>query len=260
MRIRRLAVAAVAVAALAGFTGCASPAESPSADAGKGSAAAPASSAPADAGAELAAAGGKLADTSVKVDMTAVGGITMTGMVDPTSQKAEMTTDMGSVGKMTMRQVGGDLYVQTKGQIASATGAPAGKWMHVDLTKVPETSALNIKNYDPRVTAKLLTANSAVTRTGEHGFTGKLDLTKSSTLNPAALKSLGLKATAVPFTAKTDSAGRLTELILELDALAPGAGKMTTKYSAFGAPVTVTPPPAAQVIEMPEKYRKAMGA
>jgi hypothetical protein len=260
MRIRRLAVAAVAVAALAGFTGCGGKSESPSTDAGKSPAAAATSSAPADAAAELAAAGDKFADTSVRLDVTAVGGVKITGAVDATRQKIESTTNMGALGKMAQRQVGNDLYVRAEGRIGSSIGAAPGKWMHIDLAQVPATSALNPKNNDPSNAMRMLTTNSDVQRTGEHRFAGKLDLTKSTMVNPAALKSLGVKATAVPFTAQTDAEGRLTELVLELDALAAGAGKMTAKYSDYGAPVTVTAPPTAQVVEMPAKFRKAMGA
>lgn len=259
MRIRRLAVAAVAVAALAGFTGCASGSKSPATDAGKSPAAAPASSAPADAGAELAAAGDKFAGTSVRLDVTATSGIKITGAVDADRQKIQSTTN-SPLGTLTHRQVGNDLYVQAKGQIGSSIGATPGKWMHIDLAEVPASSALHPVNNDPSKAMRMLTTNSGVTKTGEHTFAGKLDLTQSSFVNPAALKSLGVNATAVPFTAETDAEGRLVELVLDLEAIGAGAGKMTAKYSDYGVPVTVTAPPAAQVVEMPAKARKAMGA
>lgn len=258
MTIRRLAVASVAVTALAGLGGCASDSE-PAGSGGTPPVTAT-SSAPADPAAELGAAAGKLADTSVQVDLTAVGGIAITGRVDAGSQQAEMTTDMGSAGKMVMRQLGTDLYVLTRGEIGTAVGAPAGKWMRIDMTKVPESSALNVKNNDPRSTAKMISASSEVEKTGGNSFAGKVDLTKSTTMNPTALKTLGAKAKSVPFTAKTDAEGRLTELTIDLDAIATGAGKMVAKYSGFGAPVEVATPPAAEVVEMPEKFRRAMGA
>ena len=39
-----------------------------------------------------------------------------------------------------------------------------------------------------------------------------------------------------------------------------GTGKMVATYSDWGTPIDIAAPAAAEVIEMPAKFRKAMGA
>ncbi len=256
MTIRRMAVAGAAMALIA-LSGCGdSSGGSPSG----GPAATTTSTAPATPAAELEEAAGKLGDIPVKIDLTAIGGITIGGAFDAKNQLADMTTDLGSLGTMNMRQVGNDLYVKVTGTLASSLGDEKKKWMHVDVAKVSEDSALNIKNNDPKATAKILTSAADVKKTGDTSFAGTADLTKSPTFDADTAKSLGDKMTAVPFTAKTDAEGRLIELTFDLAAIAPGGGEMTTKYSELGVPVKVTAPPVAQVVEMPADFAKAMGA
>jgi hypothetical protein len=262
MKTARLAVTSLAVATLIGLSGCGPKSES---TAGGGTPATTtttttATVAPAEPAAELVAAASKLADTPAKVRMTALGGVEMKGALDAKNRKSELTMTMGAGGGMVMRQVGTDLYVKANGSIGSVIGATEGKWMHIDTTKVSESSTLNLKNNDPQAAAKMLAASTKVEKTGEHTFKGTLDMTKAQTANADALKSLGSKATAVPFTAQTDAEGRLTELSIDMNSIASGAGEMTMAYSDFGTPVSVEAPPASEVVEMPAKFRKSMGA
>ncbi|MFF5079980.1 hypothetical protein ACFY36_23250 [Actinoplanes sp. NPDC000266] len=216
--------------------------------------------APASASEELTQAYAKFSDTPVKFELASAGGVGGTGAIDAKARSSEMSTDLASAGRMITRQIGNDLYVRTEGQVGDAIGGTAGKWMHIDVSQVPDSSPISIKNTDPANTAKLITTASAVTRTGDHTFRGTLDMTKAGTANPAMLKALGDKAAAVPFTAATDTEGRLTELAVELESIAPGAGQMTATYSDWGAPVTIAKPAAGEVVEMPASFRKAMGA
>ncbi|GAA0447101.1 hypothetical protein Ade02nite_85440 [Paractinoplanes deccanensis] len=209
---------------------------------------------------ELQAAYAKFADTPVKFKLTSIGGIGGTGAIDAKARTSEFTTDMGSSGSMLTRQVGNDLYVKAEGQLASAVGGAEGKWMHIDVSHVPDSSPISAKNTDPAGTAKLITTASGLTKTGEHAFKGTVDVTKSPSMNAAALKALGAKAKAVPFTAETDDQGNLTKFSMNLESIAPGAGETTATYSDWGAPVDVQAPPAAEVVDMPAKFRKAMGA
>jgi hypothetical protein len=265
MKTRRLAIAGAAVAAIIGVAGCGpkDQATSGATPAAGASGAAAATTAPADPKSEFEAAVAQVGDSPVKIKMSMVGGITMTGGIDAQGRKADITMDLGPSGGMDMRQVGTDLYVKAKGQVAATVGGKSGKWMHIDTAKVPESSALNVQNNDPKITAKILAASTDVQKTGDKAFAGKVDLTKSPTFkasSAAAMGSIADKLKAVPFTAKLDSQGRLSSIVFDLEAIAPGAGKMTTDYSDFGTPVVAKAPPASEVIPMPSSFRKAMGA
>jgi hypothetical protein len=261
MKTRGLAIASVAVAATIGLTGCGSSAGNAPAS---GASTAVTATAPADPSSEFEAAVAQIGGTSLKLKMTMLGGMGMSGVVDARARKAELTTEMGTTGSMVVRQVGNDMYVKASGQLASLVGGSAGKWMHIDTSKVSANSPLNVANSDPKKTAQMLAESTDVQKTGDHTFAGKVDFTKSPTFKSAgaAADTSGLteKLKAVPFTATTDDQGRLANLTFDLESLAPGVGKMTTEYSDFGTPVDVQAPPSAQVVPMPEKFRKAMGA
>ncbi|MCU7726319.1 hypothetical protein ODJ79_21530 [Actinoplanes sp. KI2] len=262
MKVRQLAVVGAAATVMMGLAGCdpkSSSADHPAA-AGGGPAATTATTAAANPRDEFAAAAAKVGDQPVKLKMTTVGGGAITGAIDAQNHKAEMTTAMGSAGSMEIREDGTDLYVKASGALASAIGGPSGKWMHIDMSKVPSKSALNMANNDPKATAKVLADSSDVTKTGAHSFSGKVDMTKSPAFNSTAAAGLGSAFKAVPFTAETDDQGRIVKLVFDLGSVVPSAGKMTTEYSDFGTSVDVQKPPASQVIEMPAKFRKLMGA
>jgi hypothetical protein len=262
MKTRRLAIAGAAVAAIIGLAGCGSKADSTAGTTPAGGASAAATTAPAAPASEFEAAVLKIRDTPVKMKMSMVGGIGLSGAMDAKNRKADVTTDMGPAGSMAIRQVGTDLYVKASGQIATAIGGKAGKWMHIDTAKVPASSPLNPANNDPALTAKMLAQSSDVKKTGDHAFAGTADLTQSPNFKSGAAQASGVaaKLKAVPFTAETDSQDRLSKLVFDMESIAPGAGKMSTEYSDFGAPVDVQAPAASQVIAMPEAFRKAMGA
>jgi len=261
MKTRRVAIASAALAAIIGLTGCGPKSESSADSAPAAGSSASALAAPSS---EFEAAVARIGDTPVKLKMTMLGGIGVTGAVDAKARKAELTTKMGTTGSMVVRQVGTDLYVKASGQLASLVGGSSGKWMHTDTSKVGASSALNLANSDPEATAKMLTESTDVQKTGDHSFAGKVDFTQSPTFKSggAAADASGLtgKLKAVPFTARTDDQGRLVNLTFDLESLAPGVGKMTTEYSGFGTPVDVQAPPSSQVVPMPEKFRRAMGA
>ncbi|MEU8814355.1 hypothetical protein [Actinoplanes sp. NPDC048796] len=257
MSIRRSAIAGLALAAALVAGGCGDTAKK---DDAAPATKAPETTAPASASEELTQAYAKFSDTPVKFKLASAAGVGGTGAIDAKTRSSEMSTDLSSAGSMVTRQIGKDLYVKTEGQVGDAIGATSGKWMHIDVSQVPDSSPISIKNTDPANTAKLITTASDVTKTGDHAFKGTLDMTKAGTANQAMLKALGNKATAVPFTAETDAEGRLTELSVALESIAPGAGQMTATYSNWGEPVNIAKPAAGEVVEMPAKFRKAMGA
>jgi hypothetical protein len=152
-----------------------------------------------------------------------------------------------------LRKIGTDVYMKFDGALGAVLGDKADKWMHIDAAKVPEGSPFSMEANDPRNAAEMLAASAQVQKTGDRTFQGVLDMTKSPTADEESLRALGDKAKAVPFTAKADQQGRLVELVIDLAAIAPSSGKMTTTYSDFGTPVSVQAPPAAEVIEMPKE-------
>jgi hypothetical protein len=263
MKVRGLAIVAASAAVIVGLAGCGPKSDSTddSAPAAGGSATATtATTAPANAVDEFTAAASKVGEEPVKLKVTSVGDIVVSGSIDAQGHKADLTTDMAAQGSMDIRQVGNDLYVKTTGALASAVGGESGKWMHIDISKVPSTSALNVANNDPKATAKMLASSSDVTKTGAHSFSGKVDMSKSPSLSSAASSSIGDKLKAIPFTAQTDDQDRLTKLVFDLESAVPNAGKMTTEYSDFGTPVDAQKPSSSQVVEMPSTFRKMMGA
>jgi hypothetical protein len=262
LRNRRLAIAGLALVATLGLAGC-GPTED-KAGTGTPPARATGAAAKADAGqadpkAELAAAAAKLGQESMKIDMAMAGALSMTGVVDPQAGTAKMSMKLGAAadgGKMEVRQVGNDTYLKLGGSLAALLRGKSTKpWLHVDAAKLTEGSNINIMpKDDPGSTKALLTAVTKVERVGDHGFRGTIDLTKSPKYNKGSnLAALGAKATNVPFTAKTDGQGRLTELTMDMSAVAAGAGKVKSTYSDFGTPVSVKAPPASEVDELPSE-------
>ncbi|MEU7902927.1 hypothetical protein [Actinoplanes sp. NPDC049118] len=256
---RRLAIAGLTLVTALGLAGC-----GPNDDKARSGTGAPAAGRAAEAAADeldpaaaLAAAAKRLGEQSMRIDMDMAGAISMTGVADPKAGVAEMSMDMGALGdgtKVELRKVGQDVYMKFGGSIGKSLGGGSGKpWMHVDATKITEGSSFNIlPKADPAGTKAMIAAMTKVERVGEHGFKGLLDPTRMPQYNKS-LKALGTKAGEMPFTAKTDDQDRLTELTLDMSALGAGAGKVKTRYSDFGTPVSVEAPPAAQVAELPKE-------
>jgi hypothetical protein len=255
MRNRRLAIAGFALVTAIGLAGCgpsqhktatSAPAGAPAAEVAK----------QADPAAELAAAAAKLGEQSMKVRMEMAGGVSVSGVADPKAQTADMSmsTGTGSGGTdIKMLRVGNDMWMKFSGSLGTLAGN--GKWMHLDIKEM-----VNGAYGDPAATAKMINATANVQRTGDHAFKGTLDLTKAQTVSKAAVKAMGDKANAVPFTARTDETGRLVELTVDMGGIAPGAGTMKSTYSDFGTPVSVKAPPAAQVEELPSQLKGILNA
>lgn len=197
----------------------------------------------------------KLNDTTSKAEMKMDGAAAMTGtaQTDPAGKKAHATNDVtagGTTIKTEIISLNNEVWVK----MAGVPGLP-DKWMHVPADKVKAGSALDISKDS---STKLGEAVASVERDGTDGFKGTLDMTKAGTVEQEVIEQMGDKAKAVPFTAKVDAQGRLTSLIIDMSATVPGMGKLTTTYSGFGDPVTVTAPPASDVVEMPAQMLEAM--
>jgi hypothetical protein len=219
----------------------------------------PTSSAPqVPAKAALASAFKKLEQQSFKAEQTMDGLVSMKGTsaMDPAAKKADVTIETG-VGdtkiKVVMRSLNNEIWVKMSG-----VPGLADKWMHVPADKVKKGSSLDPYKFD---TSQLSNALVSAERDGASGFKGTMDVTVSGSLGEDAVKQLGDKAKAVPFTATVDGQGRVSQFTLDMNSVVPGMGSMKTIYSGYGDPVTVSPPPASEVIEMPaqliESFNKA---
>ncbi|WP_221322630.1 hypothetical protein [Actinoplanes sp. L3-i22] len=259
MRIRRLAVTGAALVALAGLSACTAK-DTPATTGAGASAGAPAvestAGAPSDASKELAAAATKLTSSSGKIHMTMTGGMTGEGAFDTPNRVVDMTMALAGFGDISVRQIGTDLYVKVGGAAAKSFGT---KWMHLDASKMPATSALSLEKNDPRNSAKMLESSTDVKKTGDGKFAGTIDITKSPTATAEMLKGLAGKTTQVPFTAEVDGDGNLSRMSLDMDSVAQGAGKVDAIYSDIGSKVTVAAPAKAQTIEMSDSALKSIG-
>jgi hypothetical protein len=262
MRNRPLAIAGAALAIIVGVGGC-GPQSGGGATGTRGTAGAEQPAKPADPAAELAAAATRLADESLKVTMTMATGLNAEGVVNAEGTRMDMTMTMNGSGSgdstIAMRKIDDDLYMKFAGSLGSV-GGEGDKWLHVDSSKLPEGSAFSMQGSNPKDASKMIAATAGVEKTGDRSFKGVLDMTRAPGANARSLESLGAKATAVPFTAQVDAQGRMTELVIDVETLAPGAGTMTTRYSDFGTPVSVEAPPASQVTEMPKEMLGVVGA
>ncbi|MEV6600787.1 hypothetical protein AB0M36_28655 [Actinoplanes sp. NPDC051346] len=255
MKTRRLAIAGVALATALGLAGC-----DRSGDHQTSPGTAATSAAAADPAAELTAASNKLGEQPLKAKMDMGAAMSATGVADQKNRKADMTIRINAGGQkmdMKMRLLGPDLYLQFGGPLGASLDGGGKTWMHVDATKIPAGSQLNVDNL---VNAdKFLAGLGKVEKVGAGDFKGVLDMSRAQG-QETSLAALGEKAKAVPFTAKVDDQGRLAELVIDMNGLglpAQGSGKITAKYYDFGSPITVEAPPGEQVREMPADMLKS---
>jgi hypothetical protein len=265
MVTRRSAIVGLALGALIGLTGCV-PADDRSApDPARPSAGLTASPAAqqSDVRAELVAAAARLAHNTARVRVSVAGQMSMTGVIDPRSQDASMDMDMGMVDdgtKAEIRKVGPDMWVRFHGSLGTLLGA-GDQWLHLSAADIPAESSFNvITGDDPAGVAAMVNAATEVERTGKDGFAGVLDLTRTPKYSARTLTALGAKASAVPFTAKTDAQGRLIMLTTDLSAIVSGAGTATTRFSDFGVAVDVEQPPAGETTELPAQLKSVIDA
>ncbi len=132
--------------------------------------------------------------------------------------------------------------------------AMKGKYQHLDRSKIKGAKALNIDfaDVDPAGAEKMIKAITDVKQTGEGTYEGTIDATKATDadlLDDDIIKALGDKASAVPFTAKVDAQGRLTEFAVQTPAVGSAKAHTLTVTYDYGTGTAVQAPPAAQVVE-----------
>jgi hypothetical protein len=251
MRIRRLTIAGVALAAAIGVAGC-----GPTDDKAAPAAPAATTTKPADAATALGAAAAKSSAQTLRMTLTMSGaGVTMSGVSDPKTKNSDMKMNLGALGgDAQMVRIGDDLYIKfSNSAITQFTGGKA--WIHMNMAGTGSP----LGTVDPIQAAKALESAATVERVGDHDFKGTLDIAKAQELmGQKAPASAPAGAKSMPFTAKTDDQGRLIEMTVDMSAYSPQAGTMKTTYSDFGTPVSVTAPPKSQVGEMPDQLKKMM--
>lgn len=244
MTIRRAALAAIFATALSvAAAGCTETSASPPAPPNV-------SPSPAPAGLDLlTAAADKLraGTASFTADMTGQEAITGSGRFDGVSGDATADTVFtvnGRQSSINLIRIGGDLWVKST--------RAGGTWLHTDASKLDPAGSLHRSLADPSGTDKLLRSAFDVGRSADGVLLGKLDMT-TSTLLPPGLPAKTVAATKqVPFRARLDTEGRLSQVEIDLryvlQSPRDGSGVLVIKFTDFGKPIGLTPP-AGNVVE-----------
>ncbi|MEE6257175.1 hypothetical protein [Plantactinospora sonchi] len=257
MRIRRLGVSGLALVATlsVGVAGCNTQGGSGRPVASGVQETSAAAQTPAEA---LEASVKKLNEQSFTVSLH-MSVMTASGGVDPVARKANLTMEIG-LGDQSMdyQVITADEDVFLK--FGGVPGMPKD-WLRIDAAKIKEGSGLDVlPKDDPMGANNLIKGIVEVSRDGERGFKGTMDLTKSPTADAESMKMFGDKVTSVPFTARTDEQGRLTEISVNTKSVSPLLGEMRVAYDNFGKPVEIKTPDPSEVTEMPDELLGLMNA
>ncbi|WP_202235178.1 hypothetical protein [Actinacidiphila reveromycinica] len=285
MPLRHPAAAVAALLCAALTAGCGGPATgtasgSTPADAAQTRAVTNAADTLAEAGSSKVATAMRMASGGTWVTITGTGGF------DYAEQRGEVVVLLpkDAVGKeehkpITELMTPGALYMKNRG-----AGVPAGKWVRVDTTRLPDGNLVTGGATEPLAAAELLRGAEDVAYSGTERlqgvqvrhFRGTTDIARAARIaSPAVRGPLGAAAkgftvTRVPFDAWLDAQGRLRKLTERFTmstgassassgaaqgaAGTPGAGPdqdvtvvSTTTYDGFGAPVAVTMPAGTDI-------------
>ncbi|MEU3453911.1 hypothetical protein ABZ671_09945 [Micromonospora sp. NPDC006766] len=185
------------------------------------------------------------------------------GTVHLPSKSAEMKVETAADElSMTMDLVfiDGDSWVKLElagpmADVVPGFKAMKGKYQHLDRSKLKGTAKelnFDFSDVDPAGAEKMIKAITDVKQTGEGTYEGTIDTTKATDadlLDADTIKALGDQASAVPFTAKVDAQGRLTELAVQVPAAGGTEAQTLTVTYEYGSAAAIQAPPAAQVVE-----------
>ncbi|WDZ86852.1 hypothetical protein [Micromonospora cathayae] len=274
MKIRRWSVGVLAASLLVpGLTACKSDTATEEPTAAGSSSSAPAGGIPSDAKEALLASTKELSKGDFSFTM-AGGELNGAGKVHMPTKSAEMTMTGGDASddlamEMHLVFIDTDTWVKIQFSGAMATAAPgnlnSGKYQHLDRSRIKGVKDLefDFADVDPAGSEALTKAITEVRKTGEGMYAGTLDATKatgSDVLDAETVKALAGQASAVPFTAKLDAQGRLTEFGIEVPAAGTAkAQNLLITYSDYGATTPVQQPPADQVVEASDDVYKMFG-
>jgi hypothetical protein len=197
-------------------------------------------------------------------------GVTGEGLVHKTSNSAQFTMKVddgsGSTIGMEMIYIEPESWVKMDfgdlGAMIPGADKMKDKYQHLDQSKVKDAGelGLNLEDVDPAGSAVLAKGITDVQKTGEGAYAGKLDASAvgddSAALDSDLVKALGAQAKSLPFTAKLDAQGRLTELVISVPAAGESkAHDIKVTYADYGSASAAQKPPADKVVEAsPETY------
>ncbi|MFD2764070.1 hypothetical protein [Micromonospora eburnea] len=185
------------------------------------------------------------------------------GTVHLPSKSAEMKMETSSEElsmNMHLVFIDNDSWVKLELGGAMADAVPAfkamkGKYQHLDRSKLDGVKELSFDfaDVDPAGAEKMINAITDVKQTGDGAYEGTIDATKaadSDLLDEDTIKTLGAQASALPFTAKVDGQGRLSELTVQVPAVGSAkAQTLTVTYANYGSATAPKAPAASQVVE-----------
>ncbi|SCG66196.1 hypothetical protein [Micromonospora coxensis] len=198
-------------------------------------------------------------------------GSTAEGQVHEPSQSAEMRVMIGDASsdlmmKLDLIHYKPDSWVKLELGGSSANSVPGvqklnlGKYQHLDQTRIKGNKALgfDFEKIDPAGSEVLTQGVTEVRQTGEGSYAGTLDVSKAAeagSVDQSVITALGQQAKSVPFTAKLDPQGRLSEMVVQIPAAGRNAAQeIKVTYSDYGNATAAQKPPADQVVEAPQEF------
>jgi len=173
--------------------------------------------------------------TSYRFKMTANEGV-YSGGIDPVGDKLDSVIAVSSQGlslKIETIGTGGAYFTRISG--SPLPGMDGSTWYQVDTSRVHNPGSLGISaNHDPTGILALV----AAIRTVSGSYTGTVDLSKVAHWGPVNPGRLGA---VVPYSASTDSSGRLVSMKVDVP-----SDPVTAVYSDFGVAVPVVRPSSAE--------------
>ncbi|MER6596359.1 hypothetical protein ABT214_31815 [Micromonospora purpureochromogenes] len=193
------------------------------------------------------------------------------GQVHEPSQSAEMRVLIGDASsdlsmKLDLIHAKPDSWVKLELGGKSASSIPGaqklnlGKYQHLDQTRIKGNKALgfDFDKIDPAGSEVLTQGITEVRQTGEGTYAGTLDVSKAAeagSVDQSVITALGPQAKSVPFTAKLDPQGRLSEMVVQIPAAGQNAAQdIKVTYSDYGNAAAAQKPPADQVVEAPKEF------
>jgi hypothetical protein len=196
-------------------------------------------------------------------------GTTAEGQVHEPSQSAQIKLSIGDASsdvsmKLDVIHFKPDSWVKLDlgGQAAKLPGVQSlnlGKYQHLDQARIKGDRNLgfDFEKVDPAGSEVLTQGVTEVRQTGEGAYAGTIDVSKAAeagSLNAEIIKALGQQAKSLPFTAKLDPQGRLSELVIQIPASGQNkAQDIRITYADYGAATAAQKPPADQVVEAPKE-------
>ncbi|HEY0696922.1 MAG TPA: hypothetical protein VGD43_03840 [Micromonospora sp.] len=195
-------------------------------------------------------------------------GATATGMVHQPSRSAQMTMKFGQPSddiymNLDLIYVEPDSWVKTDlggtalRNVPGAKDLSSDKYYHIDKTKAEGIKDLqfDFQQVDPAGSDLLTKAVVDVKATGDRSYSGTIDLSKApdaGLVDADVVKALGAEASKLPFQARLDEQGRLSELVIQVPAAGQNqAQELKVTYSDYGAATTPTKPAPGQTQEAP---------